>query len=154
MPALLGLFSSRMKQGITGKFLVEPAEFTNKSYMNLWHIMLHLLLNDLPHKRCVVRRMHSRTWTGDNSLWSLALVVLAPLWASHPREQKWLTLPFAKYKAGREVLVFVLTQLAWKVRHFLVAADSTSALAVVISQRIAAAFAQHLPGYGWRAQQR
>lgn len=154
MPALLGLFSSRTKQGITVKFLAEPAEFTSKSYTNLWHVMLHLLLNDLPHKWCVVRRMHSRIWTGDNSLWTLAIVVLGPQRASHPLEQRWLTLPFAKYKAGREVLLFVLTQLAWKVRHFLVAEDSTSAPAVVISQRMAAAFAQHLPGYGWRVQWR
>lgn len=62
-----------------------------------------------------------------------------------PRTERRLALPFAKYKAGREVLVFELTQPAWKGRHFLVAGSSTSTPpAAVISQRMTVAFAQHL----------
>lgn len=61
-----------------------------------------------------------------------------------PRTGRRLTLPRAMYKAGREVLAFALTQLAWNVRHFHVAEGSTSTSTAGISQRTAVVFAQRL----------
>lgn len=52
----------------------------------------------------------------------MSTVVLGPPQASPPLE---LRDDSAKYKAGREVFVLALTQLAWNVRHFLLAEGST-----------------------------
>jgi len=59
-----------------------------------------------------------------------------------PTTERRLAWPLAKRKAGREALVLVLTQPAWKAGHFLVAEGSMSTLTVevVVSQRLAGAF--------------